>query len=140
MIGTAPHYAIPDPVLSFYRDEAFLFTHITFCSFFLDYFLRFQADVAHLATPLQHIIIFAILNSGLANGNAGVNAGSRVMYAMGRIRTIPALLGQTNRHRTPGKAIVLMMVVGSILTLWLGLVYGPTTAFALVRNYSREKH
>ncbi len=82
--------------------------------------------------PFAFIAIFAILNSGLANGNAGVNAGSRVMYAMGRIRVVPALLGQTSQHRTPGKAIILMMVLGSILTLWLGLVYGPTTAFALV--------
>ncbi len=88
----------------------------------------------HTGTKRQFafIAIFAILNSGLANGNAGVNAGSRVMYAMGRIRTIPALFGQTNRHRTPGMAIIFMMVLSVILTLWLGLVYGPTTAFALV--------
>ena len=62
------------------------------------------------------------------------------MHAVGRIRVIPALLGQTNRHRTPGKAIILMLLLDAILTLWLGLIYGPTTAFALYRNYSREKH
>jgi len=82
--------------------------------------------------PFAFLAIFAILNSGLANGNAGINAGSRVMYAMGRIRTLPALFGQTNRYSTPGKAIIFMMVLGTILTLWLGLVYGPTIAFALV--------
>ena len=86
----------------------------------------------HVWGPFAFLAIFAILNSGLANGNAGINAGSRVMYTMGRIRVIPALLGQTNRHRTPGKVIILMMVLGAILTVWLGLAYGPTTAFALV--------
>jgi amino acid transporter len=86
----------------------------------------------HVWGPFAFIAILAILNSGLANGNAGINAGSRVMYAMGRIRVIPALLGQTSRHRTPGIAIILTMVVGAIVTLGLGLIYGPTTAFALV--------
>ena len=33
------------------------------------------------------IAIFAILNSALANSNAGVNAATRVLYAMGRSRT-----------------------------------------------------
>jgi len=82
--------------------------------------------------PFAFLVIFAILNSGLANGNAGINAVSRVLYAMGRIRAMPALLGETNRYRTPGNAIILAMVLGSILTVWLGLVYGPTIAFALV--------
>src|SRR5215467_621136 len=55
--------------------------------------------------PFAFIAILAILNSALANGNAGINAGTRVIYAMGRIRVIPPLLGRTSRHRTPGAAI-----------------------------------
>src|SRR5579884_3605673 len=44
------------------------------------------------------IVILAILNSALANANAGVNAASRVLYAMGRTRTLPAPLAQINRR------------------------------------------
>lgn len=79
--------------------------------------------------PFSFLAILAILNSGLGNGNAGVNAGSRVLFAMGRVKTLPGVLGRTNRFATPGIAIILTVVLGIVLTLGLGLTYGPTTAF-----------
>lgn len=82
--------------------------------------------------PFEFIVSLAILNSALANANAGVNAASRVLYAMGRTRTLPGTLARTNRFRTPGAAIIITMVIAVICTLWPGLVYGPATAFALV--------
>jgi amino acid transporter len=82
--------------------------------------------------PFEFIVSLAILNSALANANAGVNAASRVLYAMGRTRTLPGTLARTNRFRTPGIAIFITMAIAVICTLWPGLVYGPTTAFALV--------
>ncbi len=82
--------------------------------------------------PFEFIVSLAILNSALANANAGVNAASRVLYAMGRTRTLPGALARTNRFRTPGVAIVITMAIAVICTLWPGLVYGPATAFALV--------
>lgn len=79
------------------------------------------------------IAIFAILNSALANANAGVNAASRVLYAMGRIDTLPAPLAHINaRFRTPDLAIIFTMIVGVVFTLWPGIVYGPTVAFGLL--------
>ena len=79
------------------------------------------------------IAIFAILNSALANSNAGVNAATRVLYAMGRSKTLPRPLAHiNNRFRTPDIAIIFAMIVGVVLTLWPGFVYGPTTAFALL--------
>ncbi len=79
------------------------------------------------------IAILAILNSALANSNAGVNAATRVLYAMGRSRTLPRPLEHINhRFRTPDVAIIFTMIVGIALTLWLGFVHGPTTAFALI--------
>jgi amino acid transporter len=79
------------------------------------------------------IVILAILNSALANANSGVNAATRVLYAMGRVGTLPTPLAQINRRfQTPGVAIILTMVVGIVLTLWPGLVYGPTQAFGLL--------
>jgi amino acid transporter len=79
------------------------------------------------------IAILAILNSALANANAGVNAASRVMYAMSRTRTFPRPLAHINhRFRTPDFAIIFTTIVGVVFTLWPGLVYGPGTAFGLL--------
>jgi amino acid transporter len=82
--------------------------------------------------PFQFIVLLTILNSALANANAGVNAITRVLYAMGRTRTLPATFAHLNRFRVPDIAIFLAMIVAIILTLWPGFVYGPSTAFALV--------
>ena len=79
------------------------------------------------------IAIFAILNSALANTNAGVNAATRVLYAMGRTKTLPRPLAHINhRFRTPDIGIIFTMILGVVLTLWLGVVYGSTLAFALI--------
>ncbi|HEU5368478.1 MAG TPA: APC family permease [Ktedonobacterales bacterium] len=79
------------------------------------------------------IVIIAILNSALANSNAGVNAASRVLFAMGRVRTLPGPLAHINgRFRTPDIAIILTVIVGIVLALWPGFVYGPTLGFALL--------
>jgi len=79
------------------------------------------------------VAILAILNSALANANAGVNAASRVLYAMGRTNTLLGPLAHiSNRFRTPDIAIIFTMIVGVVLTLWPGFVYGPLTAFALL--------
>ncbi len=80
--------------------------------------------------PVAFIVILTILNSALGNANAAINAGARTLFAMGRINALPGVLGRTNSYRAPGLAIVLVLIVGIIITLWFGLVYGPTTAFA----------
>ncbi|HEX9131567.1 MAG TPA: APC family permease [Ktedonobacteraceae bacterium] len=82
--------------------------------------------------PFAFLAILAILNSALGNGNAAVNAGARMLFSMGRINAFPGVLGQTNRFRVPGPAIILALVLGIIIMLWTGLVYGPTLAFAFV--------
>ncbi len=82
--------------------------------------------------PFAFIAILAILNSALGNANAAVNAGARILFAMGRIKALPGVLGQTNRFRVPGLAIILMLILGIIIMVWTGLVYGPTLAFAFV--------
>ncbi|MBO0795961.1 MAG: APC family permease, partial [Ktedonobacteraceae bacterium] len=82
--------------------------------------------------PFSLVISLAILNSALANSNAGVNAVTRVLYAMGRVRALPVSLAHLNRFRVPDLAIILTMVLAVILALWPGFVYGPTSAFALL--------
>src|SRR5947209_15992623 len=79
------------------------------------------------------VAIFAILNSALANANAGVNAASRVLYAMGRTNTLPAPLAHINaRFRTPDLAIIFTIIVGVVCTLLPGIYYGPSVAFGLL--------
>nr|BBH93626.1 amino acid transporter [Thermogemmatispora argillosa] len=78
------------------------------------------------------IVDLAILNSALANSNAGVNAVSRVLYAMGRVRALPGVLAHLNRFASPDVAIIFTMVVGLVLTVALGLAFGLSNAFAFI--------
>jgi len=82
--------------------------------------------------PLNFIVILAILNSALANANGGVNAAARVLYAMGRIGTLPTALAHTNRFRVPDVAIIVTMVVAVAATLIPGLLYKTGPAFAFI--------
>src|SRR5919108_6206968 len=78
-------------------------------------------------------IFFAILNSAIANANAGVNAATRVLYAMARNGAMPHPLARTHRvHRTPHVAIVVNVVGGVVLALLLGWRWGPLPAFATI--------
>jgi amino acid transporter len=78
-------------------------------------------------------VFLAIVNSTIANSNAGMNVASRTGYAMGRIGALPRYLAQINpRHRSPVAAIVTAFVVTVAVTLGLGLHYNPMVAFAMV--------
>jgi len=78
-------------------------------------------------------VFLAIVNSTIANSNAGINVSSRTVYAMGRIGALPRFLAEVHpRHRSPVAAIVTAFVVTIAVTLGLGLHYTPTVAFAMV--------
>jgi len=77
-------------------------------------------------------VFLAIVNSTIANANAGVNVSSRTAYAMGRIRAFPAFLGHIDaRHRSPIYSILAAFVITIAITLGLGLHFNPTEAFAM---------
>jgi amino acid transporter len=79
------------------------------------------------------LVFLAIVNSTLANSNAGVNVSSRTAFAMGRIKAFPSLFGLVSaKHRAPINAIVLGTVISLVAMLGLGLHYGPTEAFSMV--------
>ena len=79
------------------------------------------------------LVFLAIVNSTLANSNAGVNVSSRTAFAMGRIRAFPSVLGTVSaKHRSPISAISLGTAISLAVMLGLGLHYGPTEAFAMV--------
>jgi len=79
------------------------------------------------------LVFFAIINSTLANSNAGVNVFSRTSFAMGRIRAFPAALSRvSDRHRSPVIAITTGVVIGLAVMLGLGFKYTPGTAFSMI--------
>jgi amino acid transporter len=79
------------------------------------------------------LVFLAIVNSTLANSNAGVNVSSRTAFAMGRIKAFPSLFGLVSaKHRAPVNAIVLGTAISLAAMLGLGIHYGPTEAFSMV--------
>jgi amino acid transporter len=78
-------------------------------------------------------VFLAIVNSTIANANAGVNVASRTGYAMGRVKAFPQLLARVHRrHHSPVAAIFATFGLTVAITLGLGLAYNPTSAFAMV--------
>jgi amino acid transporter len=78
-------------------------------------------------------VFLAIVNSTIANANAGVNVSTRTAYAMGRIGAFPRFLAAVSqRHRSPVNSVLVAFVITVAVTLGLGLKYNPTVAFAMV--------
>lgn len=78
-------------------------------------------------------VFLGIVNSTIANSNAGVNVASRTAYAMGRVRVFPSLFAVVSeRHRSPLVALAVTLAVTIGVALGLGFGYDPTVAFAMV--------
>jgi amino acid transporter len=78
-------------------------------------------------------VFLAIVNSTIANSNAGSNAATRTMFAMGRVRLLPRALAEVHpRFRSPHVAVWVQLIVGLVVPFWLGFQYDPITAFGLV--------
>jgi amino acid transporter len=79
------------------------------------------------------LVFLAIVNSTIANANAGVNVASRTAFAMGRIGAFPYQFARIAlRHRAPYVAIGAVTVVTLAVSLGLGFGYDPITAFGIV--------
>jgi amino acid transporter len=80
------------------------------------------------------LVFFAIINSTLANSNAGVNVASRTSFAMGRIHAFPRLFARVSeRHRSPVVAVATGSVISTAVMLGLGFGYhDPTVAFGMI--------
>jgi amino acid transporter len=75
----------------------------------------------------------AIVNSAIANANAGVNAATRVMYAMGRIDVLPSAFGRTHPvHRTPYVATIAQSIFALVVALVLGAAFDPVGGFSII--------
>ncbi|HEY7196464.1 MAG TPA: APC family permease [Gaiellaceae bacterium] len=82
------------------------------------------------------LVLLAILNSIIANSNAGVNAATRVIYAMARNGVAPRALARTHPvFKTPNVAIILNLGMALGISLLLGWVWGPLNAFITIATW-----
>jgi amino acid transporter len=107
-------------------------------------FDKFTQDTLAQANPWRHLaeifwgtgwvlIFLAIINSALANSNAGVNAASRVIYSMGRNGVLPRAFGRTHPvHKTPHVAIIAQTALGIVVALAMGWKWGALNAFGII--------
>jgi amino acid transporter len=85
------------------------------------------------------LVSFAIINSSLANANAGATASTRSIFALGRARLLPAALAEIHpTHRTPVNAVHVQAVLALVLAIALGLLFqrygagGPLTTYGFI--------
>ena len=77
------------------------------------------------------LVLFALLNSGIAVSIASFNAATRTWYAMGRSGTMPAAFAKVHpQYRTPVNAINLQFAV-TLLCVLIAVWLGPANAFFL---------
>jgi amino acid transporter len=78
------------------------------------------------------LVFFALLNSAIANGNAGVTSAARVFFSMARAGLLPKAFASTNaRYRTPHVAIAFNIIVGIVVALLATAAWGTITGFAV---------
>ena len=70
------------------------------------------------------LVFIAIINSAVANANAGANATTRTWFAMGRIRLLPKFMAAIHpRWKSPHVAVIVQFVFALVLALALGFKY-----------------
>lgn len=78
-------------------------------------------------------VFIVLLNSAQANINGVANAGTRVMWSLGRIGLLPRAFAKVSpRYRTPSTATIFNFVVGTGIAIVLGVKYQPTVAYGLL--------
>ena len=69
------------------------------------------------------LIVFAILNSSLANANAGATAATRSLFAMGRVSLLPRWFAAVHPEtRAPVNAVHFQAITGLIIVVVLGFL------------------
>ena len=117
-------------------------TYAATVAFGPDKFAGFAADNNgapwdHLARGISSLmyvlILLAIVNSTIANANAGANVFTRTAFAFGRAGAFPKWMAALDpKHKSPKNALMVQLVVGLALGLGLGFKYTPQVAFGIV--------
>ena len=79
------------------------------------------------------LVFLALINSNVASATAAVNNCSRVLFAMGRSGSLPAVFGRTHPvHRTPHVAVIFSVVASMIVSVLASNKFGASIAFGVV--------
>ncbi len=79
------------------------------------------------------LVLFAIINSTLANANAGANVFTRTAYAFGRVGAFPRAFADLHpRFKSPRVGILVELILSLVLGLALGFKYTPQVAFGIL--------
>jgi amino acid transporter len=94
-------------------------------------------DWVQLAKNSWHngwILVFvALINSNVGSATAAVNNCSRVLFAMGRSGSLPAVFGRTHPvHRTPHIAVIFSVVASMIVSVFAAHKFTAALAFGVV--------
>jgi amino acid transporter len=94
---------------------------------------------AVLPTIGSLLVTFAIVNSCLANSNAGAIASTRSIFSLGRVGLLPRMLGAVHpTYQTPVNAVHVQGIVGIVLAIGLSLLFngyssgGPITTYGFI--------
>ena len=74
---------------------------------------------------LSVLIDLALVSSFVALNIVTVNAGARMLHALGRDHMLPAALAKLNSRNVPGAAAYTIGGVGIVATLLFGSIWGP---------------
>ena len=79
------------------------------------------------------LVLFAIVNSTLANANSGANVFTRTAYAMGRIGVFPKAFASLHpKYKSPQFGVLIELILGVVLALGLGFLTTPVVAFGII--------
>jgi amino acid transporter len=79
------------------------------------------------------LVLFAIVNSTLANANSGTNVFTRTAYALGRVGVFPKAFESLHpKYKSPQFAVLVQLVLSIAVAMGLGFLTTPVTAFGIV--------
>ena len=79
------------------------------------------------------LVLLAIVNSTIANANAGANVFTRTAYAFGRAGAFPRSFANLDpKYKSPKNALLWQLIIGLAIGLGLGFKYTPQVAFGIV--------
>lgn len=86
----------------------------------------------YVGTPLTSVIQLLAITSSFACAMAFFNTGARYLFALGRERVLPAVLGSVSKRHSPGVASATVTV---IVALYIAAftIYDPSTEGALLK-------
>jgi amino acid transporter len=83
------------------------------------------------------LVLISVLNSCLANANAGSTDATRTLFAFGRIGVLPRVTAAIQpRWKSPYVAVAVQLVVAVAVVLGMGFTFGPGDAFAIIGTLS----